>query len=233
MILVLLLAGVEKLVNFAIKSDDITKLGLMPLSGKTLRLNMGMPQLNLDVLFQDEHIRFEPVKNEPIFETNFNANDAGDERMQAQAEHDQFGHSRPDCTLTVANPAELLSLMRNPEGNLPIEGDYKVLMQVRQLVAGFSPDFAAQLEPFIGIALASQLSLLITHLKGNIGQTAKNAFNDVTDWANDVAGNTPPDPMMQAEVNDLHQQLLQLRADVEREQAKLNAIKAEQARVNG
>lgn len=226
MILVLLLAGVEKLVNFAIKSDEITKAGLFPLSGKSLRLNMGKPQLHLDILFQDEHIRFEPIKNEDVFEAKFN-----DEREQAQSDYAQFGHSRPDCTLTVANPAELLNLIRNPEGNLPIEGDYKVLMQVRELVAGFSPDFAAQLEPFIGVALASQLSLVISQLKGNISHTAKNTFEEVADWANDVAGNSKPDPDMQAEVNDLYQQLLKLQADVAREQAKLDAIKEEQVRL--
>ncbi len=227
MVLVLLLATVEKLINFAIKSDEITKAGLLPLSGKSLRLNMDKPELHLDVLFQDEHIRFEPIKGENVFETKFN-----DERQQAQSDYAQFGHSRPDCTLTVANPAELLNLIRNPEGNLPIEGDYKILMQVRQLVAGFSPDFAAQLEPFIGVTLASQLSLIISQLKSNFSHTAKNTFEEVADWANDVTGNGKPDPDMQAEVNDLYQQLLKLRADVEREQAKLDAIKAEQTDLN-
>lgn len=230
MILVLLLAGVEKLVNFAIKSDEITQAGLFPLAGKTLRLNMATPELHLDVLFQEDHVRFEPVQNEPIFETPTNPDMATDERMQAQSQFAQYGHTRPDCTLSVANPAELLNLIRSPEGNLPIEGDYKVLMQVRELVAGFSPDFAAQLEPFIGVGLASQLALLISQLKGSFGTTAKKTFDEVTDWANDVTGNGKPDPEMQAEVNDLHQQLLKLRADVEREQAKLDAIKAEQAK---
>ena len=45
-----------------------------------------------------------------------------------------------------------------------------------------------------------------------------------------MAGNSAPDPIETAEVNDLKQQLLKLRADVEREEAKLAAIKDEQAR---
>jgi ubiquinone biosynthesis protein UbiJ len=40
MLTVLLLAGAEKLINFAITSDEITKAGLAPLAGKVLRLNM-------------------------------------------------------------------------------------------------------------------------------------------------------------------------------------------------
>ena len=104
-------------------------------------------------------------------------------------------------------------------------------MQLKQLVAGFDPDLAGQLEPFIGKPLASQLHLLISQLKGNFRHNAKRAFADVSDWANDVAGNAAPDPETEAQVNDLKQKLLELRADVEREEARLTAIKEEQARL--
>ncbi len=140
-----------------------------------------------------------------------------------------MGHSRPDCVISVDNPAQLLNLMRGAEGNLPIAGDYKVLMQLKQLVAGFDPDVAAQLEPFIGKPMASQLHLLISQLKGSWRHSAKRAFDDVSDWANDVAGNRAADPTEVAEVNDLKQQLLKLRSDIEREEARLAAIKNEQA----
>lgn len=231
MITVLLLAGVEKLINFAILSDQITKSGLAPLSGKVLRLDMAIPEFRIDILFNDDHIRFEPVSTtDSVFETPGNA-EGNFERNQAQQQYAAIGHSIPDCTIKVQNPAELLNLIRDSSGNLPIEGDYKVLMQVKQLISGFNPDIAAQLEPLIGTPLASQIGLLISHLRGNVAHTAKHAFNDVADWANDVAGNAPEDPVMQAEANDLKLQLLKLRADVEREEARLAMIKAEQARL--
>lgn len=226
MLTVLLLAGAEKLVNLAIASDEITKSGLAPLAGKVLRLNMAMPEIRLDILFTHERLRFEPVTTDSVFETSGRMN----ERQQASMERARIGHSRPDCTITVDNPAQLLNLMRGTEGNLPIAGDYKVLMQLKQLVAGFDPDVAGQLEPFIGKPMASQLHLLISQLKGSWRHSAKRAFDDVSDWANDVAGNSVPDPVELAEVNDLKQQLLKLRADVEREEAKLAAIKEEQTR---
>ncbi|MGP4716598.1 ubiquinone biosynthesis accessory factor UbiJ [Psychrobacter sp. T6-6] len=226
MLTVLLLAGAEKLINIAIASDEITKAGLAPLAGKVLRLNMGMPDIDLDVLFSHERLRFEPVMTESVFEPSGQMS----ERQRASMERARFGHSRPDCTITVDNPAQLLNLMRGAEGNLPIAGDYKVLMQLKQLVAGFDPDVAGQLEPLIGKPMASQLHLLISQLKGTWRHNAKRAFDDVSDWANDVAGNSTPDPVEVAEANDLKQQLLKLRADVEREQAKLAAIKEEQAR---
>ncbi|WP_394212281.1 SCP2 domain-containing protein [Psychrobacter piscatorii] len=226
MLTVLLLAGAEKLINIAIASDEITKAGLAPLAGKVLRLNMGMPDIHLDILFTHERLRFEPVTTDSVFEPSGQMS----ERQKASMERARLGHSRPDCTITVDNPAQLLNLMRGAEGNLPIAGDYKVLMQLKQLVAGFDPDLAGQLEPLIGKPMASQLHLLISQLKGSWRHSAKRAFDDVSDWANDVAGNSAPDPIEVAEVNDLKQQILKLRADVEREEAKLAAIKEEQAR---
>jgi ubiquinone biosynthesis protein UbiJ len=199
----------------------------VPLAGKVLRLNMGTPEVNLDVLFSGERLRFEPVTTKSVFEQSGNMT----ERQKASLARSRLGHSRPDCIITVDNPAQLLNLMRGTEGNLPIDGDYKVLMQLNQLVAGFDPDIAGQLEPFIGKSMASQLHLLISQLKGSWRHSAKRAFNDVSDWANDVAGNSAPDPIDITEVNALKQQLLKLRADVEREEARLTAIKDEQARL--
>ena len=229
MLTVLLLAGAEKLINVALMSDEITQAGLEPLAGKVLRLNMVMPELHLDVIFNHKRLRFEPVTTPSVFEPR--GGDPLDEREQADIEMARLGHSQPDCIITVDNPAQLLNLLREPKGNLPIEGDYKVLMQLKQLVAGFDPDIAGQLEPLIGKPMASQLQLLITQLKWGLRHSGKRVFADVTDWANDLAGTSEPDPIDKAEVNDLKQQLLKLRADVEREQAKLTALRMEQARL--
>jgi ubiquinone biosynthesis protein UbiJ len=229
MLTVLLLAGAEKLINVALMSDEITQAGLEPLAGKVFRLNMAMPELHLDVIFNHKRLRFEPVTTPSVFEPR--GGDPLDEREQADMEMARLGHSQPDCIITVDNPAQLLNLLREPKGNLPIEGDYKVLMQLKQLVAGFDPDIAGQLEPLIGKPMASQLQLLITQLKWGLRHSGKRVFDDVTDWANDIAGTSEPDPIDKAEVNDLKQQLLKLRADVEREQAKLTALRMEQARL--
>ena len=164
MLTVLLLAGVEKLINVALMSDEITQAGLEPLAGKVLRLNMVMPEIHLDVIFNHKRLRFEPVTTQSVFEPRGGV-DKLDERAQADLDMVQMGHSSPDCIITVDNPAQLLNLLREPKGNLPIEGDYRVLMQLKQLVAGFDPDIAGQLEPLIGKPMASQLQLLITQLK--------------------------------------------------------------------
>lgn len=226
MLTVLLLAGAEKLINMAINSDAITQAGLSPLAGKVLRLNMAKPELQLDVIFNHEHLRFEPVRTDNLFEPH--ADMDMDSRQHAAIEMGRIGHSQPDCSISVANPAELLNLMRGAEGNLPISGDYKVLMQLNQLIAGFDPNVADKLEPFIGKSIASQLQLIIAQLKIGLAPSAARAFDDVSTWANNAAGMTTVDASDKAQADDLKQQLLKLRADVEREEAKLAHLKAEQ-----
>lgn len=210
MFTVLLLAGVEKAVNLALATDPITQMGLQSLSGKTMRLVMNEPPLEFDTIFNDKHIRFEPVTTS-VFEPK------GTDVI-----------AKPDCIVNVDNPAHLLHLMGQPEGNLPIEGDYKVLMQVKQLVAGFDADVIGKLQPIIGVSLASQLYNWVEGVKQLVATPAKQAFADISEMANWQV-KTNGDDM--AEYDDLKQKLLKLRADVEREQAKLDAIKTEQVQL--
>ena len=207
MFTVLLLAGIEKVVNLAIATDSITQAGLQPLSGKVLRLVMAEPAIEFDTIFNDDHIRFEPVTVD-VFEPKGSA-----------------VVSKPDCIVKVDNPVHLLNLMGDPQGNLPIEGDYKVLMQVKQLVAGFDPDIIGKLQPIIGVPLASQLHQWLDGIKQVVATPAKQVFADIVEIAD---WQVKPNGQGYDERDDLKQQLLKLRADIEREQARLDAIKAEQ-----
>lgn len=208
MFTVLLLAGIEKVVNLAIATDPITQAGLQPLSGKVLRLMMTEPAIEFDTIFNDDHIRFEPVTVD-VFELKGSA-----------------VVSKPDCIVKVDNPVHLLNLMGEPQGNLPIEGDYKVLMQVKQLVAGFDPDIVGKLQPIIGVPLASQLHQWLDGVKQVVATPAKQVFADIVEIAD---WQVKPNGQGYDERDDLKQQLLKLRADIEREQARLDAIKAEQS----
>lgn len=207
MFTVLLLAGIEKVINLAIATDPITQAGLQPLSGKVLRLMMTEPAIEFDTIFNDDHIRFEPVTVD-VFEPKGSA-----------------VVSKPDCIVTVDNPAHLLHMMGEPEGNLPIKGDYKVLMQVKQLMAGFDADIIGKLQPIIGVPLASQLHQWLDGIKQVVATPAKQVFADIVEIAD---WQVKPNGQGYDERDDLKQQLLKLRADIEREQARLDAIKAEQ-----
>ena len=207
MFTVLLLAGIEKVVNLAIATDPITQAGLQPLSGQVLRLVMAEPAIEFDTIFNDDHIRFEPVTVD-VFEPKGSA-----------------VISEPDCVVKVDNPVHLLNLMGDPQGNLPIEGDYKVLMQVKQLMAGFDADIIGKLQPIIGVPLASQLHQWLDGIKQVVATPAKQVFADIVEIAD---WQVKPNGQGYDERDDLKQQLLKLRADIEREQARLDAIKAEQ-----
>ncbi|MFW2176335.1 MULTISPECIES: ubiquinone biosynthesis accessory factor UbiJ [unclassified Moraxella] len=211
MFTVLLLAGVEKIVNLALATDPITQAGLQPLTAKSLRLVLREPNLQFDTIFNDNHIRFEPV-SQSVFEPK------GTDIV-----------NQPNCTVTAENPNHLLYLMGEPQGNLPIEGDYKVLMQVKTLMAGFDPDIIGKLQPIIGLPLASQLTGLIGGMKQNLKTPLKDVFADIAEMADWKS----PNHHGADEHDALKQQLLKLRADVEREQAKLEAIKQEQAKLMG
>lgn len=202
MLPVFLLIAIEKIVNLALSTDPITQTGLQPLSGKVMRLVMREPHIEFDTIFNDDHIRFEPIVKS-VFESK------GTELHNI---------AKPDCTVNVTNISQLLSLMGEPEGNLPIEGDYKVLMQVKTLVAGFEPDIAGKLQPIIGLPLASQLSGILENLKTVMGNPAKQMFDTAT----------KPDMPNPQERDALKQELLKLRGDIERETARLESIKAEQ-----
>lgn len=201
MILVILLAGMEKLINFAIHSDQLTKLGLQPLSGKVMRLKIKSLELEVDTIFNDDSIRFEPVDH-ATFENNNNIND-------------------PNCTISIEDPTELLNLIKSPGGNLPIEGDYRILMHIRELIAGFSPDITSQLEPFIGVMMASQLSLVLAHLKDSLSTMTKSTFTEFSEIRSSQI-NASRD-----EFNKLQQELLKTRSEIEREKAQLELLKAE------
>lgn len=155
---VLLLVACEKIINTAISTDSVTQNGLKPLSGRTLRVVLREPAVQIDVLFNDTHIRFEPV-TQSIFEPKGGMTVA-----------------EPNCTLTVANISELCTIMATPNMDLPINGDKDVAYQTQQLIAGFDPDVIGKLQPIIGLPLASQLANIIGGIRQNFAKPSQNSF---------------------------------------------------------
>lgn len=156
MLSVLLLVACEKIINTAISTDSVTQNGLKRLSGKTLRMVLREPAIQIDVLFNDTHIRFEPV-TQSIFEPKGGMTVA-----------------EPNCTLTVANISELFAVMATPNIDLPIDGDKDVVYQTQQLIAGFNPDVIGKLQPIIGLPLASQLANIMGGMRQNFIKTGQN-----------------------------------------------------------
>lgn len=186
---VLALVALEKIINTAISTDEITKQGLQSLSGKTLRLQITRFFLQMDIIFNDDHLRFEPVAQR-IFEPK-----QGDILYE------------PDCSVIAEDWQQLM--LPNNEHLLKIDGDKQLFVQVQWLLASFQPDIIGKLQPLIGLPLASQLANLLQGLKQNFSQT-HSKYDDIND------------------VEQLQQQLADLRSQVAQEQAKLAQLKLEQ-----
>lgn len=67
MLLTLALAGIEHAINHALTQNDTATARLTPLIGKTLQVVLLKPHLHVNVVFGEQHIRFEPVADD-IFE---------------------------------------------------------------------------------------------------------------------------------------------------------------------
>lgn len=213
MLSVLVLVAFEKAANLALAADPITQQGIAPLSGKTLRLVLQSPPVSVDLIFNDDHIRFEPVTT-PIFEPRGG----------------QASIAKPDCIVTARDIPQLLYLMGQPEGNLPIQGDYKILAQVKRLMAGFQPDFIDRLQPVIGVSFASQLTLLFEQLKGFAAQHfVPNTNHGTQAFAQNAVGSdfTAKDQAGDYDIHasdDTKQAQLRRRADEERERMRRSML---------
>ncbi|WP_432480830.1 SCP2 sterol-binding domain-containing protein [Moraxella sp. ZY200743] len=201
MIATLALGLAEKLINTAIHTDPLAIKHLQMLSGKTLRIVIDKPELSVDVLFCDDHLRFEPV-SQSIFEP------------QGMIIH-------PDCTLRVTDVGKLPTLMQNPSGNLPIKGDHQVLLQIKELISSFSPDVLDKLEHLIGKNATSYAHLAIQECSPIVMPILSSIKSLIIDGLTPNKANTDN---LDSLIHQKKQELLRLQSDIEREQARLNDL---------
>lgn len=146
---ILALGAAERLINQTIDLDAITRQQLNQLQGQLLRVCIDTPQLSVDVFFDHERIRLEPTatgqpERPSIFEQR--PFDAAHQLTQATT------------TLHVKTLVELAKLMSAQEiGNVPLEGDYRLLQKIQQIVQQTEPDLAAHLSPWIGSSAAHEV----------------------------------------------------------------------------
>ncbi len=119
---ILALGAVERVIHHVIDLDAITRIQLNALSGKMLRVVIASPQLSVDVFFDKDKLRLEPTATghseaSSIFEQR--PFDAGSSTV-----------TEATATLQVSNVVELLKLLLSDEvGNIPLQGDYKLLQK--------------------------------------------------------------------------------------------------------
>ena len=161
---ILALGAVERVIHHFIDLDAITRIQLNALAGKMLRVVIASPQLSIDVFFDDGKVRLEP--------TATGHTEAASIFEQRPYETDSSQSSEATATLQVDNVISLLKLLLSDEiGNIPLQGDYKLLQEIQRIMQQAEPDLAAHLSPWIGPTLAHEigkLQLAPKHLKRSL-----------------------------------------------------------------
>ena len=161
---ILALGAVERVIHHFIDLDVITRIQLNALAGKMLRVVIASPQLSVDVFFDDGKVRLEP--------TATGHTEAASIFEQRPYEANSSQISEAAATLQVGNVVELLKLLVSDEvGNIPLQGDYKLLQEIQRIMQQAEPDLASHLSPWVGPALAHELGkiqLAPKHLKRSL-----------------------------------------------------------------
>lgn len=210
---VLALGAVETCINHLIDCDSVTRLQLNALHGKCLRVVIDAPNISLDMFFDDGKIRLEPTA----------LGQAEKPSLFEQRPFDrQYSAQTADTTLHVADVVSLLKLLLASDeqpGNVPLQGDYQLLFQLKNIIAQADFDIAAQLTPWIGASLAHEIGK-VQAIPKYLAKTAKSAEFMLTDTVKEDLALLAP----RWQMDDLQQQTRQLRQNIDRLQAKVQHL---------
>lgn len=213
---ILALGLAEKTINRVIDLDAITRVQCNQLQGKLLRIVIDMPQLSLDVHFDDGKIRLEPTatgqsEQKSIFE----------QRPYEQAQHSQSATT----TLHVENIVALCKLLLSDDeqiGNIPVQGDYQLLIKLKHIMQQTELDLASHLTPFVGASVAHELGKL-QRIPKKLWQQSQNTAFAVQDYLKEDSGLFAPRWQME----QIAQQTRQLNQEIDRLEAKLQQLKSQ------
>ena len=215
MFAVLALGTIETLFNQWIDLDAATRQQFDGLSGKLLRVVIDSPQLSVDVLFDQNKVRINPTALGMA---------EGKPSLFEQRPYDAaFAPEKAHLTLHVVNLVDLARLMNakaGATGNIPIQGDMGILMQLQRILAQAQPDLASQLSPWIGAIPAKQIGDILALGKKAVLQTSQNMANHAGEAIVEDSQLFAPRWQMDRFKNNLRQ----LRQDIERAQAMTNAL---------
>ena len=211
---ILALGAVERLIHHVINLDAITRIQLNELQGKMLRVVIASPQLSVDVFFDQAKVRLEPTvtghsETASIFE----------QRPFDQAQ----SHTPATATLMVANVVELLKLLLADDvGNIPLQGDYHLLQDIKRIMQHAEPDLAAHLSPWIGPSLAHELAKIQLAPK-HIKQALQSHLFFAEDALKEDSGLFAP----RWQMDDLHQDTRIFNQNLDRAEAKIQQLQAQ------
>lgn len=213
MLAILALGMMEKTINRIINLDMIMRTQLNQLDGQSLRIKIDAPPISVDVHFDVDKIRLEPSPTASPFEP--------------RAEQSKM---LPTTTLHVANVVALLKLLLIDEqniGNIPVQGDYRLLMQLKTIVQQSELDIASALTPYVGATMAYELGK-IQQFPKMMWQHAQNQAYIVQDYLKEDSGLFAP----RWQMNDLQHDTRQLHQEIDRLEAKIKKLQQHTTQVS-
>lgn len=212
---ILALGTIERVIHHVIDLDAITRIQLNALAGKMLRVVIALPQLSVDVFFDDGKVRLEPTA------TGHSEVSSIFEQRPYEANSAQI--SEATATLQVSNVVELLKLLLADEvGNIPLQGDYKLLQEIQRIMQQAEPDLATHLSPWIGPALAHEIGKLQLAPK-YLKRTLQSQLFFVEDALKEDSGLFAP----RWQMDDLNQDTRILNQNLDRVEAKIHQLQAQ------
>lgn len=228
MIATLALAAFERLLNDWIDLDAATRLGFNQLAGnlynpsiKLLRVIIDAPSLSVDVLFDHGRVRLSPTA-------------LGQPETPTISVFEQRPYDKKlapvTATTTLHVPhlvalAKLLGAKAGSTGNLPIQGDMSLLQALQKIMAQAEPDIAGKLAPLIGDMPAQQIGTFLKQGQDTLKQMRKTFVANSEEWVQEDSALFAP--RWQAE--QFSENMLDLQTDVERLQARIARLQAEQS----
>lgn len=228
MIATLALAAFERLLNDWIDLDAATRLGFDQLAGslenptvKLLRVVIDTPSLSVDVLFDHGRVRLSP--------TALGQSETPTVSVFEQRPYDKkLAPVQATTTLHVAHLvalAKLIGAKAGSTGNLPIQGDMSLLQALQKIMAQAEPDIAGKLAPLIGDMPAQQLGTFLKQGQDAVKQASKTFVANSEEWVQEDSQLFAP--RWQAE--QFSENMLDVQSDVERLQARVARLQAEQS----
>ncbi|RJL74686.1 ubiquinone biosynthesis accessory factor UbiJ [Acinetobacter radioresistens] len=211
---ILALGAIERVIHHWIELDSLTRIQLNQLQGKMLRVVIASPQLSVDICFDEDEVRLEPtITGHPEQSSVF-------EQRPFDPEH---AFSEATATLKVENIVELAKLFLAEEiGNIPVQGDYRLLQELQRIIQQAEPDLAAHLSPWIGPALAHELGKLQLAPK-----ILKRSMQSHFFFAEDALKEDSGLFAGRWEMDELHHSTRQLNQNIDRLEAHLQQLQAQ------
>ncbi|RKG31306.1 ubiquinone biosynthesis accessory factor UbiJ [Acinetobacter tianfuensis] len=211
---ILALGAAERIIHRIIDLDAISRIQLNALQGKMLRVVIGSPQLSVDVCFDDGKVRLEPTAT-------------GHTEAPSLFEQRPFEQSQAPteatATLSVKSIVELLKLlMADDVGNIPLQGDYRLLQEIQRIMQQAEPDLASQLSPWIGPALAHEIGKIQL-----APQQLKRSLQSHLFFAQDALKEDSGLLAPRWQMDDLNQDTRILNQNLDRAEAKIQQLQAQ------